>query len=82
MDLDGSNFIDLGICTTSSWFLTTNYIYWFNPNYFEINYANKSGSSQFFSDAMYRCDHDGNNVETVYISEQKRMKIPIDICKL
>ncbi len=72
MDLDGSNLIDLGICATSSWFLTTNYIYWSNPDYFEINYANKSGSSQFFSDAMYRCDHDGNNVETVYISEQKK----------
>lgn len=76
IDLDGNNKIDLGIKSTNDWFLTTEYIYYYNPNYFELETANRSGTVSFFNDSMKRCDHDGKMKEDVFIADHSNKDKP------
>ena len=76
INIDGSNKVDLGINTTNDWFLTTDYIYYYHPNYFELETANKSGSVSFFNDAMQRCDYDGKLKEDVFVADHANKTKP------
>lgn len=79
--LDGSEIIDLGIVSTSGWFITTNYIYYTHPNRFELEYAG-GGTLPFFYDAIYRCDHDGQNSELVYEAFHRNNENPDNYIQL
>ena len=68
--LDGSEAIDLGIISCEGWFLTSNYIYYFSPDRFDMEYSG-GGALPFFFDAIYRCDYNGENTELVYETYQK-----------
>ena len=76
INIDGSNKVDLGINTTNDWFLTTDYIYYYHPNYFELETANKSGSVSFFNYAMQRCDYDGKLKEDVFVADHANKTKP------
>ncbi len=72
LDLDGKNNTDLGIQTTKDWFITSQYIYYYRPNYFEMPTTTQSGSVIFFNDAMCRCGHDGKNNEIVFYADHAK----------
>jgi len=67
VDMDGQNCIDLQINTITDWLVTEKYIYFMPPNWVSI--PSTDADIHFYTDKIYRCNHDGSNQTLVVKTE-------------